>query len=135
MHIHICGEIKTVKWYPSFLYLTRTKPNCSAVVRNQGIFVVNKTTSNVRWHSKGSATQLYHSSVTSMHPAHMAKVEVWGNGYKISINTVVSRASAHSPCNRFGHSNGKCPLLGKHLGSMSHKIMQRCRSQREHLRR
>ena len=47
--------------------VTRTKSKSGAVVKHQRMFVVLKTTSNVKQHFKSGAAPLYHSLVTSLH--------------------------------------------------------------------
>ena len=50
----------------NFRQVTRTKPKSGAVVKHQRMFVVLKTTSNVKQHFKSGTAPLYRSLVTSL---------------------------------------------------------------------
>ena len=76
----------TLRSATSISQVTRTKSKSGAVVKHQRMFVVLKTTSNVKQHFKSGAAQLYHSLVTSLlayYPGSfprtgMQEERVWG---------------------------------------------------------
>ena len=71
--------------------VARANSKSGAVVKLERVFVVNKTTLNVKCHFKSSAAPLYRSLVTSLYmyntvSAHVDSIKINSNVYSKHLN-------------------------------------------------